>query len=212
VLLDFQSFFMAKEYDKAKEVLTKNKDQFDHGVYYHNMAMISYQKGDLAQTRLFLEKAKREGFDGLEINKKITEVKKELGITYLEEVENMHDFIYSQYHAYPQAIWYSSGIALCLIIVLIFKKKMHLYGVLLSAFLITISILYKIYLSTTYLVLWNQEVTLYQGPSSVFETTFTVPQGSLMILREHKEGWKKVVFPSNAEGWVKDTNYTIINE
>jgi hypothetical protein len=192
--------------------LSENKDQFDSAVFHYNMAIVHFQQNDYVQSRYHLELAKLTGGETMDVNKKLEIIKDNLGLKYLEEPETVSDYIYQSYYSTPTSLWL---IALFVFVgagVWSIRKAQYWLTGIISATLITIAILYKIYISSTDVVIWVNESTLYQGPSEVFETTQVVSSGSKLVVEYHQDGWLRVKAPSNISGWLKINKHLSIKE
>ena len=91
IMKTLQSLYLAGDYKKARDLLLKNKNSFDEGVFHYNLGTIYLKTKDFAVGRYHLEKALRKGYVSSKTLSNLESAKKYLKVEDISTSDSIYD-------------------------------------------------------------------------------------------------------------------------
>ncbi len=206
----FKEKYTAKDFDSSEKILNELKDKFDSGVYLYNLGTVKIKQGNLAEGRLYLEKAKELGYYNHNVKNNIMKSKELLGIVELERPETISDTINFYSLNLDSGLYLSITLIFILSLTFLFKKINNFIRI--AIFIIAIiPIAFKSYFVDSMVkAVPLVDVDVFEGPSKVFEKTNVLNKGLLVKLINKQEGWSYVIYPEKLQGWIKTDEVEVI--
>jgi len=204
VLKTFKNIFEESKFEEAKEYLIKYEDAFEKNVFSYNRGVVDFNLSNFSYAKLHLERAVKNGFDSKEARKLLTDIDQNLSITRAQEAVTIQD------NLIEKTEFLSIDIALIFSLVLLVGGTLSLkkiYGTSLKIaclFVTAIPLVWTLYYMTnftSYIALEERE--LREGPSKLFEDTFTMPAGIKYVISKRYKNWGYVTYPEKYSGWLK---------
>lgn len=208
----FQDFYGAKEWFKAMQWLEANKSHLAEGLYFFNMGVVSIKLDQLPQARYFFELSKLKGFTDPWVNKNIESLRKDLGVE-LVETQTFFQQVNSKLFTYVAAE-HILAITLSIILAIVmywWKSKIRKNFYTLLATLCLTIIAGSVFLNSKDINITTninqaiiiEQMSIYEGPSTIFEELGKLPAGLKITWDENKHGWAKITHPVNFRGWIQ---------
>jgi hypothetical protein len=211
-LKSFRDNYVAKDFDKSIDILEELKSKFEPGVFYYNLGTIKVKQGKLAEGRLYLEKAKVEGYSNDYVKNNISKTKELLGVVEMESPQTIGDHI-NFYTMNLDANIYLTFTLLFLVIGSFLYKKISKGFKAVLIILAIIPISFKLYfVDNLTKAVSLSDLDIYEGPSKVFEKTNILSKGLLVKLINKQEGWSYVIYPDKLQGWIKTEEIEVLEQ
>jgi hypothetical protein len=209
----FQEFYQAKEWLKAMQWLDNHKTQLGEGLYEFNKGVISLKLDQYPQARYHFEKAKVTGFDDPWVYKNIESIRSELGLQLIEP-KPFHEIIKTKVMSVLSLDILITVVLITFLSTMIywFRKKIQKSFYVLSSLTLLAFFLLFIVLNTSsqnYQLSKGQEaiileqVSIYEGPSAIFEELGKLPPGLKVQWGNLDNGWAQIESPVNFRGWIQ---------
>lgn len=202
-----------QEMSKLKQLVAEKKFQdaykyleglkLDEPILNFNLAYVKFYEGQPAQARALLEKIKYKGMFSKEVNSSLNFLKQELGIKNVELEYSKLDRSVIELASYPPFVIPSFSVFLTTVFLILVYKSKKLFAFLIFGITILSMVIYSMVYSFQ-VEINEQEVTIYKGPSKIFEQVQVLPVGTRIISTKESEGWRFIEYPSIFKGWVKD--------
>ncbi len=196
-LVEKQSFEEAKSYLVGLDVAKTIKN--------YNLAYLEYKKGNPVEARLHLDKAKFQGMFSEEVSSAMDVLKKDLDLTMIEGEQSFLDntMLYSK--SLPKEFFSSISMMFFIIMGVLLIRKIKIVGFLVG--LIGIGTLSFSFILNDSSIAYNvNEVSIYNGPSRIFEEIQILPPGAKIIFSEanfkNNSDWKYIKYPLMFRGCV----------
>ena len=209
----FQDLYQSKDWFKALQWLEKHQSELGEGLYQFNKGVIYLKLDQYPQARYHFEKAKVIGFDDPWVYKNIESIKTELGLQ-LVEPQSVQETLKTKVFSLI-SLDYLIMIFLCIFLLTLMywiKKKIKKSFYVLSS-LVLLAILLTFLLlnsrSENYLTAQSHhaivldQVSIYEGPSAIFEELGKLPPGIKITWSDLENGWGRVTTPVNFRGWIQ---------
>ena len=201
----FEDLYLKKDYKGAANYLLQNKQQMSSGIFHYNLGTVYAKMGDLPAARFHLEKSIKEGYINSSSLNNLAYIKTKLQVDDLSTSPEWQDQLMNATLAFPMSGYLSLTLIITLVGLLFIRMKKMTKKITMALFIILA--LFPIAYSALYLEKINyaiafKDVTLYEGPSKIFQDKGKIHAGSKIILGEFKEGWFYVKFPISLTGWV----------
>lgn len=167
----------------------------------YNLAYVKYKEGNMAESLAILQNLKFSGLNSQEVRSAIIRIKQELDVEYLDQDYSRVDHLVFFSAGLPE--YFFPGI---LVMFLFFsclsavRRKLILTSVLGLCFLLISGIYYKV--NSFQVEINAQEVTIYKGPSKIFEQVQVLPIGASIIFSKKLNEWSYIDYPTFLRGWV----------
>lgn len=205
VLKTAEALYVQKDYQKAIQILEKNKDQVGAGIWHYNMGTLNAKLENLPLARYHFLLADKEGFSAKEMisNKDLIESK--LEISRYEKPLAPTDYLIKG------ALFSSQGILTMVSLIFVLfglynfwkNKSFKVLAGCLSVGLIVLGLNVWIRSWKKTIVLGPQ--TIQEGPSVIFGAGEELPAGVMIITRSRGD-WLEIMYPSRFKGWIKDND------
>lgn len=200
-LKTYQDLWTAKDYQKALEWLEKHPSSFSAETWHYNLGTTYGQLGKFAQARFHFEQSYQLGKRDEKMAESLKWVHKEVEAERWESLSSWSDYVYKFLIYRPQYFFSQlSLVFLALGFGLYAIKKVSL-KVMIS--FVSIAILVSVVgliQSRNVLTVTEKVTQVYRGPSQIFDSQ-EVPEGVMLYLKPSGSNYK-VVYPSEAEGWI----------
>lgn len=195
---------MQKDYASALRTLEASKSKISSGLWHYNMGTVHAGMKEWARARYHFLQAEKEGFVSKEAGQNLELTEAALEISRLEKPLAWSDY------AVKGALIASEGIlgtiALFILIagmVSIIKKKS------LSALSVLVVLVLAILGLNFWIGSWPMAVvvkpqSIQEGPSAIFAGREELPVG-VLVIATHEGEWRKILYPSRYQGWIKNT-------
>lgn len=201
ILTDMKLFFDKKDYKSVIQLLKSNSNKFDPGVYEYNLGIAYFKNNDLVNSRVWLEKAKQNGFLSSELNNALEEVSVKLEVNRLEESQSLNDS-FNQFAVNTPVDAYFTISLLFLVLVAFFYKKIDKYiRVILLVIAFTPIAFYQLHVKNYRPIIVLEDQIVYRGPSAMFEQIQLIPKGMKLLTGKTHNGWRYIITPSSHQGW-----------
>jgi tetratricopeptide (TPR) repeat protein len=204
-VIQFENFYLKKDFKGAANYLVQNKKLFDSGIFHYNLGTVYSKMGDYPTARFHIEKAIRGGYINSASLNNQNFIKSQLNVDDLTTSTNLSDQLMNTAISIPSSAYLSLTLILLMFGLSLLKNKKLIKKVSITFFFSLVFI--PIFFSTFYLDKINyavafKDLSLYEGPSKIFTEKGKVKAGSKIILGEFKDGWFYVKFPISLTGWV----------
>jgi hypothetical protein len=195
-----KEFVINKEFKKAYAHLgTLNLEQ---PISSYNLAYVKFHEGFPVQARAILERLKFNGLYSKEINNGLSYIKDELALTMIESESTKLYQLALNSTSLPKAFFPSIAALMGIIFLLLVKKNQKIFGLI--AVIVCVFCMVVFYRVNSFQVEINQQaVTIYRGPSKIFEEMQILPIGARFIATKKSDEWKYIEYPSMFKGWIK---------
>jgi hypothetical protein len=200
-LKTYQELWTAKDYQKALEWLQKHPSSFSAETWHYNLGTTYGQLGKFAQSRFHFEQSYQLGKRDEKMAESLKWVHKEVDAERWESLSSWSDYMYKFLIYRPQ--YFFSQLTLVVLALgfgLYAIKKISLKAMLAFFFSAVLISGLGLIQSRNVLTVAETEVQVYRGPSQIFDSQ-EVPAGVMLYLRPVGSNYK-VVYPSEAEGWI----------
>ena len=169
----------------------------------YNLAYVKFHEGKSAESMALLEQIKYNGMYSKEVSASLSHLKEQLGLTPIESEYSKLDNFTLEASSYPTYFIPSIAALLGILCMVFALKKQKLFSVV--TFIFSVSFVVLFFIVNSFQVEINQrEVTIYRGPSKIFDETQVLPVGARFISTKESDGWKYIEYPSLFQGWIKD--------
>ncbi len=198
-MLKIENLVKNKSYTEVNEIFfTKN---YPRTIKSFNNAYLEYEKGNLVEARMYLEKAKFNGMFSQDVESALDQVKAELGLVYSEQEQTSFDNFILNFKSFSDQFSLSIGLIFFIITVILFLKRAKWIAIV--PFVISCFIFGVIYNTKNLDISFNKsENVVYSGPSRIFEEVQILPKGAKVIFTKESSDWKFIKYPSMYSGWV----------
>ncbi|MBT3584166.1 MAG: SH3 domain-containing protein [Halobacteriovoraceae bacterium] len=213
ILKSLESLYLEGKYPQAKELLVKNKDQFEAGLFHFNLGTLNAKIGEFAVGRYHLEKSLKKGFYNHKLLKNLDVIKTKL------ELPNIH----SESSAWDQSInhaldipinFYLTATLILLVSTLLFIRAKIVKSLAVKIVIVMIALIpfgfSKIYLEDVNHAILLKESSILEGPSKIYPELQKVKAGTKLIIGENIDGWFFIKYPLAYSGWVSRTDLGIL--
>ncbi|MFN8371087.1 MAG: SH3 domain-containing protein [Bacteriovoracaceae bacterium] len=193
------------EYDKGIDLLLKNKEKFDSGLFHYNLGTFFLKKENYAVARFHLEKAAKLGFLNKSLYNNLSYAQDKLNVTMLEKSDKLLENVLYSFLDYGSTLYLN--VALFLGVVILVCQRLKIINsklkVMVLIFLFFIPFLFSIYSQKNYkyaIILKASDIR--EGPSGIFPKTREVAAGLKVIVDRTVDGWSFIKYPDSAVGWI----------
>ncbi|MFZ4712812.1 MAG: tetratricopeptide repeat protein [Bacteriovoracaceae bacterium] len=212
LLKSLETLYTKAKYQEAIDLLLKNKESFDPGLFHYNLGSLYLKNKNLPVARFHLEKAYHLGFQVEEVLNNIKVTEAGLDLSTLESSGNQFTDNFYQALFLPASYMVGYFLMISLIVLWIKKwKKVSWLATSLFFLLLVSPLIVKFSLSQSL----NVAVALKashskEGPSAIFENNHDIPAGLRLIVTKPKEGWYFIQYPTHLSGWIKSEDLGIM--
>ena len=200
----FEDHLAKGETSEAQRILNEAKSEMEPSVYWFNQGLLHAKNNNWADARISLLKSQKllsrqETISNLEI------VEKQLVVSEVEAPRTVKDYLISSTYFAGSELALTLNLALLIIGLWNFRKTKSIRGFV--GILIMMIMLSGLSLWTRNWpwVVAEEEITVLDGPSEIFESVSVIPKG-IKFLGVERDSWVKVIYPSRLEGWIKKEN------
>lgn len=209
----FQDMYQSKDWLKAMQWLDANQAQLGNGLYHFNKGILALKLDQLPLARFHFESAESSGFRDPWVYKNIETIRSELGLQLVEQ-KSFYQQVKSKVLGTISADYIiSAGLLIFLAIVLYWVKKKIQKSFYQLIFLLGITFVIGIFVfsvsdTSLEIVAKNEaiileEVSIYEGPSAIFEELGKLPPGLKVTWSQNENGWAQITTPVNFRGWIQ---------
>ncbi len=203
VIEKFKESYLSADWKSAQEILIKNKDLFDRGIFHYNLGTVLYKEGDFPAARFHFEKAKINGYFTSETNHNLFAVKEKLKTEVYEKPVNSEGRLYYELNAIPGDLYITMTL-LCLICLFSLRKYVQKYFFLILFLLSFTPVVVKYYYQDRIQpAIALKELEVFEGPSEIFSQSNTVPAGIKVMIGKEKDSWYYIEYPLQYSGWIQ---------
>lgn len=209
----FQDLYVAKDWPKAMQWLDSQKFIIGEELYYFNMGVVSLKLEQLPLARFYFEQARLKGMNDPWLYRNIDSIKQDLGV-HMVETPSFFEQSKNKILSYVAIEYITTGVLVLFLAILLYWLNSKLR----KSFYIVASIVLFV-LGLTFFVITNsqpnmqitqhneaivlEQVSIYEGPSGIFEELGKLPEGLKVKWNESDHGWAKISEPINFRGWVQ---------
>lgn len=209
----FAELYAKKDFKNAVDYLLHNKQQFSSGTFHYNLGTTYAKLGDVGAARFHLEKAREAGVYHSAMINNLRFVEAKIDAEDLSTSTSFADQVIDYSLKVPTSGYLTISLFLLIITTLIFIKNKQMNS--LKSWCILVVCLTPIMYSQFYLQSLNQavslkEITVYEGPSKIFQEKGKIKPGAKVLLGEFKDGWFFIKYPTSLSGWVNKDNLGIL--
>lgn len=207
---DINKFIEKKEFSKALDLLNREQQQLEAGVYFYNLGLIKIHQGEYPQARLNFEKAMGEGLNHKFLDHNLQKVKQELGVLRLEEIDSYMGLWIEQNLKLPQSFLFAFVLISALFLLIIRKHISRMILFFLFSFL-GMFIVENLWIKSEYsLAISLGEAQVFEGPSNAMEKVHVLPEGMrVLVKRKDQIPWFQLSYPKDFQGWVPKSQLTL---
>jgi len=198
--MELEQLIKENKFDEALSFLAKKNDM-NLAIKKYNEAFVYFKNDDFINARFFLEKAKKMGLYSEEVHDALQVVKSKLGIESIENSYYKEDVFMFNSVGFHQDVYFSLIGILLLISLVFFAKAKHFIGVVSLVFCIGLGSFYSV-ISDHHVKINEQEVSVYAGPSKIFEEVQVLLPGMKVITTHETGKWSFVKYPKVYRGWI----------
>jgi len=202
----FEKLYKGKQYRQALDYLQKYQKELDPGIYHYNFSLLMIKNENWPLARYHLLMAENNGIfdEGLYINQKF--VGEKLDTVRYEEPQTINDYFIKYSFELSSGFYTTLSLLFLIVGLIVIKKVSKLRSWIFWAVLVLSPILFNYWVDSWEKVIVEKEIVIMDGPSNLFMTEKKIPPGVLLVL-ETKDGWSKVIYPSEFNGWINETHY-----
>lgn len=209
----FAELYAKKDFKGAVDYLLHNKQQFSSGTFHYNLGTTYAKLGDLGAARFHLEKAREAGVYHSAMVNNLRFVESKIDAEDLSTSTSVVDQVIDYSLKVPASGYLSISLVLMIITLFIFIRKKQLNHI--KSWCLLLVCLTPVFYSQFYLHSLNQavslkEITIFEGPSKIFQEKGKIKPGAKVLLGEFKDGWFFVKYPISLSGWVNKENLGIL--
>ncbi len=204
-LKSLEQYYKEKDYEKGISWLLDHKETLPKGLFHYNLGVFYAKKDHLAAGRYNFEKAIEEGFVNTQVYHNLEITKKNLNVTDISNSKNFVDKYTNYMLSIPQDAYLLLSLFLLLVVVISNRLKLlkNIYVTTSLAFLSFFPLgLQKLHLDKMEYAINLEEVSLYEGPSSVFAERGVLKPGTKVIIGQRNGEWLFIKSPLLLAGWV----------
>jgi len=200
----FEDHLAKGETSEAQNILNEAKEELEPSVFWFNQGLLHAKTNNWADARISLLKsqkliARQETLENLEI------VEKQLVVSEIEAPRTIKDYVISSTYFAGSELALTLNLALLIIGLWNFRKTRSLRGFVgILIMMIMLSGL-SLWTRTWPWVVAEEEISVFDGPSEIFESVSVIPKG-IKFLGVEQDSWIKIIYPSRLEGWIKKEN------
>lgn len=206
VLKTVQALYDQKDYRGAIHLLEEKSSYVSPGLWHYNMGTLNAKIDDLPFARFHFLMAEKYGYSSTELNsnKKLVEVKLETE-KYEKPIATRDYLIKGSLEASDGGIFTMLSFLLIIVSIIFAIKKTALKYVMITLMASFVFLGLNFWVQS-----WDEFVvinssTIYDGPSTIFETQNEIPAG-VMLVASREGKWLKIFYPSRFIGWVDEVN------
>ena len=208
----FEELYAAKDYKGAINFLLQNKQHFDSGTFHYNLGTTYAKLGEFGAARFNLEKALENGMYNSATLNNLSFVQSKIDAEDLSTSTSAIDQVIHYSLKIPSEAYLSTSLFILLIFLIMIKIKKITNKMVITIFILIALIPFT--LSKSWVASLNpavalKEISVYEGPSKVFQEKGKIRPGAKIVLGEFKDGWYFVKYPINLSGWVNKDNLGI---
>lgn len=206
-----------QEMSKLKQLVVQKKFQdayaylrslnLDGPILNFNLAYVKFYEGKPAEARGLLEKVKYNGMFSREVNSSLNFLKHELGIKNLEMEYSKIDSSIIELSSFPPFVLPSITAILGIVFLLLLQKSKRIFAAFIFILIVSTIAMYSVVYSFR-VEINQQEVTIYKGPSKIFEQVQVLPIGARFISTKESGEWKYIEYPQILRGWIREIRTT----
>lgn len=203
-LKTFQDYYLKKDYPNALLTLQKNQQSIDPGLWHYNMGTVAGEMSNWPLARYHFVLAKKNGFEGADLERNQQFVMEKLEVGPLEKPLNTSDYLIKAGLFAGEGWLITLSLFILVIGLLSLRKSLSWIRVTLIIVAIAVPMTLHFWINS-----WEAKIVmtpqpLREGPSALFGVNSEVPAG-VLVLTNVKEDWEEIVFPSRFSGWIKST-------
>jgi tetratricopeptide (TPR) repeat protein len=201
----FEALYLKKDYKGAANYLLANKQQLNSGIFHYNLGTVYSKLSDFPAARFHFEKALKEGYINTSSLNNLAFVKSQLQVDDLTTSTLLPDELMNYSLSIPGSAYLTISLLLLLTGMLLVKAKRvkRVVSMVLLGILIIAPVAFsQLYLEKINYAVAFKDISLYEGPSKIFNEKGKIRAGSKIILGDFKEGWFYVKFPISLAGWI----------
>lgn len=194
--------YIQQDYAGALKTLTENQTKISSGIWHYNVGTVYGAMKDYPLARYHLMQADRDGFSTKESRQNLELVENQLEISRLEKPLSPGDYMVKGSLVAAEGILTAIGLLILVVGLLGLRKQQSFkaFGALIGVVVLIFGLNWWIKSWPLSIVIKNIEI--YEGPSTIFNSRDELPAG-VMVLTTEKNGWKKIIYPSRFNGWIK---------
>ena len=198
-----EALYHQGDYQGALRVLENHQVQLPKGLWHYNMGTILAKLEKLPLSRYHFIMADNGGYTNKDLIKNKLIVEEKLDVPRNEKSLTISDHFISGSLEATHGIFTTISLFLILTGIFLSIRKSNLKSMKFPLVLSLFFLIFNFWVINweKYLVMENQKI--HDGPSSIFLTNQELPSG-VMIVVDEKEGWLKILYPSQYKGWIKN--------
>ena len=208
-----ETLYLDGKFEKAVDLLLESKNQLSAVDFHYNLGAVYTKMGELGPGRYHFELALDKGYVGSDLLNNLAVIKSRLQGVDLSLSRDLTDQVVSFMSMVPVSYCISITLVLLLASLLIFKFKFIKSKISLAALMIlSLSplVAHQGVLYEKTFAVNIKEMTIYEGPSSVYDRRVTIPGGSKFVLGKTDGEWFYIDHPIELTGWVKKEDIGIL--
>ena len=204
VLKTFQDFYLQKDYPNALLTLQKHQNELPAGLLHFNLGITYGKMQNWPLARFHFMKAENSGLysEDLKLNQNLVESK--LDLSQAEKAIDFKDYLIKGSLGASEGLLTTLSLLMLVLGVFLLRKQPSVKKVALLLCLTLLPLGVNYWVSSWPKKIVTQVLTLYSGPSAIFEVKGEVPPG-VLVLTATSGDWEKIIYPSRFEGWIKQS-------
>ena len=201
ILNDLKVFFQKEDYNSAIDLIKSNQNSFEPGLYEYNLGISYFKNNEIVQSRVWLEKAKQNGFYSNELQSALEKVTSKLEVTRLEESQSFSDTFNQISVDLPVDAYYTVSLTFFVLLAFLYKRMDKYLRVLMLVIAFSPLAFYHIHVKVYHSIIVLEDQIVYRGPSAMFEQIQLIPKGMKLLTGKTHNGWRYILTPSSHRGW-----------
>lgn len=200
-------FYQNGKYQEALTWLNEHQADLKQADFFYNVGVFKSKLSQLGESRYFFELAGKKGFNPSWVQNNIEVIKKGSGLESVEQGSSLSEKMILGTLNTPMDYFITFTLVGLLAGVILHRylKKAWISVLVACAVLLPFMIKFAIMNSVTSAVALS-EISLYSGPSTIFEVMGKVPEGLKIYVGEQREEWIFISYPEEFSGWVAKKN------
>ncbi len=213
IMKSLESQYLQHKYSEGIDLLIKNKDYFSRDMFHYNLSSLYAKSGDYALGRYHIEKSMHYGNIGPKALNNLDFMREKLAVKDASSSNLFYEQVIGNLTCYPDLLFTSISLffILCAFVLFLKHKIIRVVPFLMLILLACAPIVIKKTVDHYFISgILLKDSFLKAGPSEIFPDAGNVKAGSKIIFTKIDNGWFKIIFPGNLDGWIKGENIGIL--
>lgn len=215
-LKSLEAYYLEQDWAAAISQIKANQDNLEPWLYHYNLGTFFARAEEFGAGRYHLEKSLMEGGPRVDILNNLDFILRYIGESDLTLSGLWYDRLVGTWSLLPSNLFIATTLFLLLLILLAVLWKgvrsplALVCGVLIALIPVSVD---RLWMSRYVTAIALTPVSVYEGPSSVFEVKYSVGAGAKMVVSPSASPhWYRITQPRSMVGWVRSEELGLLKK